>query len=97
MIEERIPLSMAEAKKYAGDNENVESFLKKFTKKKPEAAEKVRKSLQDLDLLKIKASSISKIIDVLPETKEDLNKIFVDVQLDEDESNKIIAIIKEFK
>ena len=33
----------------------------------------------------------------MPENAEDLNKIFVDISLDEDEKRKILETIKEFK
>ena len=47
--------------------------------------------------MKIKLEYIVKIIDILPETAEELNKIFVDVSLDEDETKKILDTIKKFK
>ena len=47
--------------------------------------------------MKLKDESIVKIIDLMPETSEDLNKIFVGLNLDEDETKKILDIVKEFK
>ena len=47
--------------------------------------------------MKLKNEHISKLIDLLPENKEDLNKIVNDVGLDEDETKKILDTIKEFK
>ena len=41
--------------------------------------------------------NISKLIDVLPEKAEEVNKIFIDVSLDENETQKILDTIKEFK
>ena len=46
-------------------------------------------------LLKIKNEHIVKIVDLMPEDASDLNKIFTDVSLTEDETNKILDIIKK--
>ena len=40
---------------------------------------------------------ISKIIDILPDKAEEVNKIFIDISLDENETKKILDTIKEFK
>jgi DNA-directed RNA polymerase subunit F len=45
----------------------------------------------------MKSDYITKIVDTLPETPEELNKIFIDVSLDEDETKKILDSIKKFK
>ena len=42
-------------------------------------------------------SNISKLIDILPEKAEEINKIFIDIGLDENETKKILDTIKEFK
>jgi DNA-directed RNA polymerase subunit F len=72
-------------------------FVKEFTKMNPKDAAELRKKLDDLDLMKLNSDQKAKIIELAPEDKEDLNKIFVDVKLDEDETNKILETIKEFK
>ena len=96
------PVSMAEALEYIGkkseDSEtDVRGFIKKFAGMSPKDAKEMRKKLEELDLMKIRAEHISKIIDILPENAEDLNKIFVDVSLDEDEIKKILETVKQFK
>ena len=48
-------------------------------------------------LLKIKNEHIVKIIDLMPEDASDLNKIFTDVSLTEDETKKILEAVKQFK
>ena len=68
-------------------------LLKKFLKIKPEKAKKIKEELEALDLLKMKNEHIVKIIDLLPEDASDLNKIFTDVSLTEDETNKILDVI----
>jgi len=75
----------------------MEAYLKKFLKTKPERAKKLKEELEKLDLLKIKNEHIVKIIDLLPQDATDLNKIFVDVSLNEDETNKILDIVKKSK
>ena len=71
--------------------------MKKFVTLNPKEAGELRKKLEDLDLMKMKAEHIVKIIDLAPENTEELNKIFVDVSLDEDETKKILDTVKEFK
>lgn len=101
MIIDRKSINMNEVQeiiKDIPDNEKkqeVEVFLKKFMKAKPEQAKKIREGLEKLDLLKLKEEHIVKIIDILPKDVSDLNKIFVDISLNEDETNKILEIIKK--
>src|SRR4030042_754942 len=99
MIKNMQPLNMCEVKKILvslEDNEKkaqIEAFVKKFSKINKEKAEKLEKELEALGLLKVKKDHIVKIIDTMPEDPEDLNKIFTDVGLDEDEANKILEVI----
>ena len=101
MITESKPLSIAEALEYLKEDTEKEiglkKFVKKFTKMNPEKAKELRKRIEDLDLLKMKPEYIAKIIDVMPNGQESLNKIFNEISFDEDESNKILQILKEFK
>ena len=99
MINEKRPLSMAESQEFIDKKENPElkKFIEKFSKTKPKDAKELRKKIQELDLLKIKEDNISNIIDLLPETKEELNKIFTDSGLDEEETKKVLDVVKEFK
>ncbi len=100
MIKTTKPLSMAEATKFIKGKDGIEAevkgFIKKFTKMKLENAKSIRKKIEELDLMKVKSEHISKIIDLMPNNEEDLNKIFVDVGLDKDETQKILDILKEF-
>ncbi len=99
MILDRKPLSISEANEYVDkDSESdVVGFVKKFIKIKPEKAKEIREKIKALDLMKVQAEHISKIIDLLPKNTEDLNKIFGDTGLDEDETKKILETIKEYK
>jgi DNA-directed RNA polymerase subunit F len=99
MILGKKPLSMAEAKQYVEKDSGAEikGFIKKFIKLDSKKASELRSKLEKMDMMKMKEEHIVKIIDLLPETSEDLNKIFSDVGLDEDETKKILETIKEYK
>jgi len=100
MILERTPLNMNEVDEIIKDipdsdkKEEMKAYLKKFSKTKSTQARKIKEALEKLDLLKIKREHVVKIIDLLPTDASDLNKIFVDVSLNEDETNKILEIVK---
>ena len=100
MIINKEPLSMVESLEHIkSENEGeteVIGFIKKFTKPK-KGVKELKKELQDLNLVKIKREHLTKILDIMPETAEELNKIFVDVSLDEDEVQKITNIVKNVK
>ena len=100
MIKENKILSIAEAKEYVKGSEKKEEvikFIKDFTKLSAKDALEIRKSLEEMNLMKIKLEHIAKVIDIMPENKEELNKIFVNVSLSEDETAKILDKIKKFK
>jgi len=103
MILDRTPINMNEVELImkdiadSGKKEEMELFLKKFLKTKPIQAKKIKEELEKLDSIKIKREHIVKIVDLLPEDTSDLNKIFTDISLNEDENNKILEIIKNSK
>ncbi len=101
MIKNNEPLSMAEASEYINKNEENEKeivgFIKKFNKLKIKDAKELKREIENLNIIKIKPENTVKIIDILPETQEELNKIFIDVSLDEDETKNILETIKKFK
>ena len=103
MIKNAEHLNMAGVKKILGGIEDsekkkqLESFIKKFSKINAGKSEQLKKELTALGLLKLKQEHITKIIDILPEDAPDLNKIFVDISLDEDETNKILEVVKKYK
>jgi DNA-directed RNA polymerase subunit F len=88
--------SLEYIKKLESDSEIV-GFIKKFTKITPKEAKEIRKKINEFGLMKINNDHISKIIDILPDDVQDLNKIFVDMSLDEDEAKKILDTIKQYK
>jgi DNA-directed RNA polymerase subunit F len=98
MITERESLSISEAGEFitkdSTESTEIIGFVKKFSNLSPDKAKELRGKLVELDLLKLREEHISKIIDLMPDNKEDLNKIFVDLNLEEDETNKILDAIK---
>lgn len=89
---------MIEATEYLQkEDEDIKSFINKFTELKLQQGKDFRKKLKQLNLMKISEKHISKIIDILPTNQEEINKIFTDISLDEDEIKKIIDIVKQFK
>lgn len=103
MILDRQPLNLNETQEIlenisdSDKKEETKFYLKKFLKTKPEKAKKIQGELEKADLLKLKREHIVKIIDLLPESASDLNKIFTDINLNEDEINKILEIVKNSK
>ncbi|MCH8945580.1 MAG: hypothetical protein IIA85_01535 [Nanoarchaeota archaeon] len=100
MINNYESLSMPELLEYikkSEGNEKLSKFIKSFTKLNSKEAQELRKKIQDLELMKLKSDQITKIIELMPESQDDLNKIFVDVKLDEDETKKVLETIKEFR
>ncbi|MDP2925271.1 MAG: hypothetical protein Q8N99_02770 [Nanoarchaeota archaeon] len=103
MIIDRTPLNLNEVEeivKSIPDNpkkEALEEYLKKFLKTKKDQAKKIKEELEKLDMIKIKKEHIVKIVDLLPSDASDINKIFIDVSLNEDETNKILGIVKNSK
>jgi DNA-directed RNA polymerase subunit F len=98
MIKEIEPLSMIEAIKIAGDMgraEELGKFVKKFSKKGMDF-KALKSDLEALKILKLNSEHISKIIDILPDTAIDLNKIVVDVGLDEKEINGVLETVKKY-
>ena len=103
MIHDRIPLPMNEVEDIleklpeTEKKEKTRVFLKKFIIANNSQSKKIKSELEKLDLIKLKEEHIIKIIDIFPQDASDLNKIFTDVSLNEDETNKILEIVKNSK
>ena len=98
MIIKSAPLSASESKEYfEKENENLKIFINKFTELSAKQAKDFRKKLEALNLMKLNAKNISKIIDLMPTNLEEINKIFTDISLDENEANKILDIVKQYR
>jgi DNA-directed RNA polymerase subunit F len=93
------PLTLAELKSYGKhfeENKVVNDYLKTFTKLTKEKADKLMEEVRALNSPKIKEENIIKLADMLPEDAEDINKIFLEVSLSEEESNAILNIVKQY-
>jgi len=101
MIRNMTPLSMAESLEYIEKDKKSEKptaeFIKRFSTISPKEAKELRKKLEELKIVKMNDINISKLIDILPEKPEEINKIFIDISLDENETKSILDTIKEFK
>ena len=97
MIRKNEPLSMVEILEYVEKDSEVSKFVKKFTKLSLKESKEFKRKLLNLGLMKLKLDHIIKIIDLMPGDKGDLNKIFISMSLDEDETKKILDIVEEFK
>ena len=93
--------SMAEANECISNadisQEKIKGFINKFIKIDFKDAEKLKSEIKGLSIMKIKPFHIAKIIDLIPEDIDDVNKIFTDMGLNEDETKKILEITKKFK
>ena len=75
------------------------AYLKSFVKAKHEKIKALKKSLNELNIVKLNSKFITKIVDLMPEDAEDLKKIFFgeEVSLDQDEINAVLEAIKKTK
>ena len=97
-ILEKEPLSLAEMTTYAKDldeKKELAAYVRKFSKLKPEQVKKLREEITALDNPKVRESHIVKIADLLPEDEEDLNKVFTEVSLSQEEAQAILSKVKE--
>ncbi len=97
---EKQPLTIAEVKEYLAKSDAVENkamtdYIKKFGKSTKDKSEKIAKEIRDLNNPKVKEDHIVKVVDFMPDDVEDVNKIFNDVSLTEDEAKTILEIVKK--
>jgi len=99
MILNREPVTMGEVQaivKGAEDKDQLKDYLKRFTKLPRDKANELKQAIMELDNLKVKLEHAVKIADFVPKEKEELNKIFSDVSLSEEETNAILEITKKY-
>ena len=78
-------------------SESIKKFIKNFNKMPLDKAIEMKKELENLKLIKLKAGHIVKIIDFVPIDASELNKVIIEVSLDQEEVNKILDVTKKFK
>jgi DNA-directed RNA polymerase subunit F len=99
MILQKRPITLAEVKEKAinlDEKPELKEYLKKFTKVSKDKGDKLIEELRVLNNVKLREESLIKIVDLLPKTSEDLNKVCVDVNLSEEETNAILEITKKY-
>ncbi|MEK6825798.1 MAG: hypothetical protein AABY00_03355 [Nanoarchaeota archaeon] len=99
MIINKTPLSLAQAKAYAPTTEEntvMHNYLKAFCKLSKEKAESLAEEIKALNNPKIKDELIVKVVDLLPLDSEDVNKIFLESSLSEEEIAAILAAVKKY-
>ena len=97
MIMSKKPLSISEVTGYMKESVGKEAlmdYLKKFGKISKEKAEEIRQAILALNNPKIKEDNIIKVIDFLPKDHEEVNKIFLENSLNEEETNSLLNIVK---
>ena len=78
------------------EGEEMKSYLKKFTKLSKKDATKLKEELTALNNVKVREENIIKLVDIVPKDAEDVNKIFVDTGLTEEETNAILELTKKY-
>jgi len=99
MILSKKPMMLAEVKEYVKseeENKVLHDYLKAYQKLTLDKAKELFSKIEDLKNPKVKVEHIIKIVDFLPSDAEDLNKIFIDVSLNEEETNAILGIVKNY-
>ncbi len=93
------PLNLAEVKTFVAnvdEKKNIHSYIKRFGKLSKADAEKLADKIRGLKSDKINEEKIAKIVDFVPQTPEEVGKVFNDISLNEQETNSIVDIAKEF-
>ena len=99
MILEKNPITFAEVIWHIKDKEeskSISEYLKKFSKLSKEEALKIKSDISALNNPKLKEENIIKIIDFLPKSSEELNRILIEASLSEEESNAILEIVRKY-
>jgi len=99
-ITEETPITLAEVVALSGDSDKavaIKKFVKTFNKMDVAKAREMKEALVKLDLIKLKAEHVVKIVDFMPSDATELNKVLVDVSLDGDEVTKVLEVVKGFR
>jgi len=87
-IKEERPITMAEVSVSVGNSEKATDIKK---------ADEMIEALKGIDLIKLKNEHIVKIVDFIPTSASDLNKVIIELSLNQDEVNKILDVTNNFK
>ena len=95
IVEER-PVTLSEVAFVVDDGEKgvaIKKFIKDFNKMTLEKAKAMKEDLEKLDLVKLKDRHVVKVVDFMPKSASELNKVLVDVSLDSEETAKILEVV----
>ena len=98
-ILQKKPVTLTEVKEIVDKLENKEElqkYLKKFTKVKKKEADEIIKDVSALNNHKLKEENIIKVADFVPKNSEEVNKIFSEASLSEEEINAILKITDKY-
>lgn len=99
MILTKTPVSLVHVREYVKDvaeTKPIVAYVKKFCELSAADAENLTKEISALNNPKISEGLITKVIDFLPRDSEELNKLFLDVSLTEEESHAILTLVKKY-
>lgn len=99
MIHAKKPVTLAEVKEIVKDmdeKDELKAYLKKFTKLSKDKADKLAEDIKSLNNPKIREEDVVKLVDFMPEEKEDLNKVLAESSLSEEETNAILGVITKY-
>ncbi len=99
MILSKKPLTLAEVDSFVPKGEEkkpIHEYLKKFLVLSKDKADKLIEELRALNNLKLKEEHLIKIVDFLPKSLEDLNKVAAEANLSEAEANAILEITNKY-
>lgn len=99
MILDQKPISLAEVKEYIkniDENKQMADYLRKFSKLSKDKADSLMKEIKAINNPKINEAGIIKIADILPQDAEELNRLFSEVNLTEEEANAILNVVKNY-
>lgn len=98
MILEKKALTLAETREIVknADNPVARDYFKTFAKLSEEKAKKCVQEIFTLNNHKLKEENIIKIVDFLPQDKEELAVVMNDISLNEEEGNAILEIVKKY-
>mgnify|MGYP001611256417 CR=1 FL=1 len=99
MILTKTPISLARVREYAknvDETKPIVSYLKNFCELSQSDAEKLVQEIRALNNPKISEELLVKIVAFLTRDSEDLNKIFLEISLSEEEVNAILALVKKY-
>lgn len=99
MILSKKPVTLAEVGSIvpkSDEKKPIHDYLKKYLVLSKDKADKLIGELRALNNLKLKEEHFVKIVDFLPKSQEDLNKLVAEANLSEAEANAILEITNKY-